>query len=98
VIRGQDADLESEEPMVDVTPGWRHVGTVPDGVAVSVGGPNPWPLQWHRLDEPPINVQDPLYPAQRHRMWVYELRSPDPTVRFAAGEFSNGVWDFYVPA
>jgi hypothetical protein len=31
-------------------------------------------------------------------MWVYELRSGGKTVKFAAGEFSNGVWGFYVPA
>jgi hypothetical protein len=84
--------------MDDVTPGWRYVGTVPDGAPISVGGLNPWPLEWHRLDETLITVQDPLYPAQRHKLLVYELRSPGNTVRFAAGEFSNCMWGFYVPA
>jgi hypothetical protein len=92
------ADLRSQKPMVDVTPGWRHVRTVPEGEAVSLGGLNPWQLQWHRLDEPAICVRDPDYPSQRHRMRVYELRSPGATVRFAANEFSNGIYGFYIPA
>jgi hypothetical protein len=83
--------------MVDVTPGWRHIGTVPSWGPISIGGLIPWPLEWHRLDEPLITVQDPRNPAQHHQLVVYELRAPDKTVRFAAGEFSNCIWGFYVP-
>jgi hypothetical protein len=31
-------------------------------------------------------------------MWVYEVKGSVPPVRFAAGEFSNGVWGFFVLA
>jgi hypothetical protein len=31
-------------------------------------------------------------------MFVYEMTGSAPPIRFAAGEFSNGVWGFFVPA
>lgn len=31
-------------------------------------------------------------------MFTYEVPGPDGPVAFAAGEFSNGVWGFYVPS
>ena len=30
-------------------------------------------------------------------MTVYEMNGADGPIRFAAGEFSNGVWGFFVP-
>jgi hypothetical protein len=30
-------------------------------------------------------------------MTEYTLEGVEPTLRFAAGEFSNGVWGFFVP-
>jgi len=53
---------------------------------------------WHRLGDDSIIVSHPGYPDERHPMRVYELREGDRVVRFAAGEYSNGVWGFYVPA
>ena len=44
-----------------------------------------------------ITVAHPQYPAQRHTMFVYEVTGSVPPIRFAAGEFSNGAWGFYVP-
>jgi len=44
-----------------------------------------------------ITVAHPSYPAQRHTMFTYEAVAPSGTVAFAAGEFSNGVWGFFVP-
>jgi hypothetical protein len=31
-------------------------------------------------------------------MSIYEVTGSAPSIRFAAGEFSNGVWGFFVPA
>ena len=84
--------------MGDVTPGWRLVAIGLQGMRVSLGGLDPWKLEWRALGEPPITVAHPSYPRERHSMEVYALRAGDGTVRFAAGEFSNGVWGFYVPA
>ncbi len=30
-------------------------------------------------------------------MWVYEIRTDKMTIKFAAGEFSNQVWGFFLP-
>ena len=77
--------------MRDVTPGWRHVAIVAEGEAVDLNGLSPWDHEWHRAQEPEIIVAHPSYPAQRHPMWIYELRDEQQRVKFAAGEYSNGV-------
>jgi hypothetical protein len=84
---------------LDVTPGWRFVSIDVEGADVSLSGINPWQheREWIRTGEHPITVAHPSYPAQRHPMHVYELVFSGRKVRFAAGEFSNGVWGFYVP-
>jgi hypothetical protein len=82
--------------MTDITPGWKMVGIVPEPMRVSIDGLDPWELEWHSVAEQPITVAHPQYPAQRHLMWVYELRAKGKVVKFAAGEFSANVWGFYV--
>ena len=84
--------------MVDITPGWKHVSIGFEGDRVSLGGLNPWQIKWHSLNDAPITVAHPSYPQQRHSMWLYELHAEGKIIKFAAGEFSNGVWGFYVPA
>jgi hypothetical protein len=79
-----------------ITPGWKFVAIVVEGDPVSLQGQNPWPLKWSSTTEKPITVAHPSYPSQRHEMFVYDLESTR-SIRFAAGEFSNGVWGFYVP-
>jgi hypothetical protein len=69
-----------------------------EGDLVSLGGLNPWHLKWHALQEAAITVAHPSYLQERHTMWVYELQSEGKAIKFAAGEFSNCVWGFYVPA
>jgi len=84
--------------MIDITPGWKFVWIGCDGESFLLVGLDPWRLEWHSLNEPTITVAHPSYPKQRHTMWVYELCAEGKTVKFAAGEFSNQVWGFYVPA
>jgi hypothetical protein len=84
--------------MRDVTPGWKHVAIGFEGGRVSLSGLDPWQLKWHSLEEPPITVAHPSHPQERHSMSVYELHVEGRAVKFGAGEFSNGVWGFYVPA
>ena len=40
----------------------------------------------------------PQYPSRCYTMSIYEVTGSAPSIRFAAGEFSNGVWGFFVPA
>ncbi|HVF20945.1 MAG TPA: hypothetical protein VNA14_11995 [Mycobacteriales bacterium] len=81
----------------DVTEGWRFVSIDVEGNAVDIGGVNPWRQSWTSTGRRVV-VAHPQYPAQRHTLRVYEIPDTDPPVVFAAGEFSNGVWGFFVPA
>ena len=81
----------------DVTPGWRFVWIGVEGNAVHIDGVNPWRVNWTATARR-IVVPHPSYPAQRHQLEVYEITGSDPPVVFAAGELSNGVWGFFVPA
>ena len=83
--------------MSELTAGWKLVAMVTEGECFSLLGQNPWNVEWVRASEPPITVAHPTDASQPHQMRVYDLRS-SPSVRFAAGELSNGVWGFYVPA
>lgn len=56
-----------------------------------------WAAEWTATGSS-VTVAHPQYPSQRHVMSVYETTGSVPRIRFAAGEFSNGVWGFFVPA
>lgn len=77
--------------------GWRaiHVGLEGDGV--SIGGLEVWRQKW-RAAGLSVELPHPAYPSQVHHLFVYDIGEPAHPVRFAAGELSNGVWGFYVPA
>lgn len=81
----------------DITPGWTFVGIVSDGYPIKLCGVNPWKFKWRDLDRQPIVVAHPQYPSQRHTMFRWEIVDGKKTIEFAAGEFSNCVWGFYVP-
>ena len=81
-----------------LTPGWRSASLDVEGADVDIAGVNPWHGRWQALDRGPITVAHPSYPEQRHLMNVYETTATGIVITFAAGEFSNGAWGFYVPA
>jgi hypothetical protein len=83
--------------MESVSENWRFVSIGFEGDVTDVGGVNPWEVKWTPTDRR-IIVAHPSYPSQRHTMAVYEVAGTSPTILFAAGEFSNLVWGFYVPA
>jgi hypothetical protein len=80
----------------ELTPGWRllHIGFEDDGVEVD--GVRLWGASWARTGAR-LTVAHPQYPPQRHVMSTYATDGPARPVEFAAGEFSNGVWGFFVP-
>lgn len=82
--------------MAPVTPGWRFVSIGLEGDPTDIGGVNPWEVKWTSTGGR-ITVAHPSYAEQRHTMFTYEALAPSGTVTFAAGEFSNGVWGFFVP-
>jgi len=77
---------------------WRvaHVGVEGDGL--EIGGLEIWRNEWRQVYEPDLSLPHPHYQAQTHNYGIYEIGSNEHPVRFAAGELSNGVWGFYVPA
>jgi hypothetical protein len=76
---------------------WRdvHVGFEDDGL--EIGGVEVWKHKWRATGEPHLNLPHPSYPNQTHPYRIYEIGDAGHSVRFAAGELSNGVWGFYVP-
>ncbi|MCG6190479.1 hypothetical protein [Maribellus maritimus] len=72
---------------------WKHKITVPDGIKCKINGINVWDYEWVSTDKK-IVVNDPLY-HQEYTMEVYEIRTSKKIVKFATGEFSNGIWGFY---
>lgn len=81
------------EPVDD---GWRFVSIGFEGDVTDVGGVDPWTVDWTSTGGH-IVVAHPQYPHQRHRFSVYEVTGSTPPIVFAAGEYSNGVWGFFVP-
>jgi len=80
----------------EVTPGWRFVHIGPEGDGAAIEGIRVWETPWIPTRER-ITVPHPQYPNQRHAMWTYRVVTLERSVEFAAGEYSNGVWGFFVP-
>jgi hypothetical protein len=77
---------------------WKLVnGIVTDGGALDLDGINPWDFKWRSTGEAPITVSHPQYPDQKHKMNIYTIENGNKLVRFAAGEYSNMAWGFYLP-
>jgi hypothetical protein len=83
--------------MDDITPGWRFLSIGLEGDVVDLGGVNVWDQEWAPMATS-ITVAHPENPSQRHAMDVFQVPGSSPPIVFAAGEFSNGVWGFYIPA
>jgi hypothetical protein len=75
---------------------WQHVGTCVNGGSLVIDGIDVWKYEWTPLANRNANVKDPVY-GQPHEFQVYELAVEERSLLFAAGEFSNCVWGFYVP-
>lgn len=82
--------------MDEVDAGWRFVSIGFEGDPVIVRGIDLWKASWVSKDGR-ITVAHPSYPWQRHPMFTYVAAGTEPPLFFAAGEFSNGVWGFFVP-
>jgi hypothetical protein len=77
---------------------WRsvHIGFSGDGLTID--GISIWDQKWRRCGGDTLWLPHPVYPQQRHQFDLYEVGDVDRPLRFAAGEVSNSVWGFYVPA
>jgi len=76
---------------------WLFTGTCYASAPFKIAGANVWDFPWQRVEGLKAEVQDPLY-SQPFSFDVYEICTGARRIRFAAGEFSNCVWGFYVPS
>ena len=84
-------------PTTEITPGWEFFHACPEGEDCQIGGLSVWAQKWQRISDEPIIVKDPHY-GQIFRFSVYEISAGLQRAVFAAGEFSNGIFGFYVPS
>ncbi len=75
---------------------WKFVGHCADGDTFLIGDINVWTRTWHPVQGEKAEVLDPLY-GQSFSFPVYILEDGSRRIRFAAGEFSNNIWGFYLP-
>ncbi len=73
---------------------WEFAGAVPDGQSFKIDQVDVWQHEWKDTKER-AQVKDPHY-HQNFTFHVYEIGSAESVVTFAAGEFSNCIWGFYV--
>lgn len=74
---------------------WRFAGSSSQGEAFEIQGVNVWERGWQVSPGEEAHVNDPVY-GQGFIFRVFTIQDGDDTIEFAAGEFSNGVWGFYV--
>ena len=75
---------------------WAFLGSCCDGQPFEIAGNNVWESPWVRVEGAKAEVRDPLY-SQTFLFEVFEIKPGPRPIQFAAGEFSNSVWGFYVP-
>ncbi len=73
---------------------WRFIGACFDGQEFMLDGVNVWNHKWTHDRPLKAEVIDPRY-GQKFQFTIWEIRTEERTIRFAAGEFSNCVWGFY---
>ncbi len=76
-------------------PQWVHVATSLEGEDKKIKDVEIWEQEWEPMEGEVALVKDPNY-GQTHRFSVYRIQKDEKVVEFAAGEFSNGVWGFYL--
>ena len=72
---------------------WKYETVGPDGQC-KLFGVNIFDYDWQPTGRR-VKVQDPLY-HQDHTFEVWQVEIDGQIRRFAAGEFSNCVWGFYL--
>ena len=77
---------------------WTFAGAVGSSEPFAIDGLDVWQHPWQSVaGAPPAAVRDPHY-NQPYQMPVYRIGDGTRSVVFASGEFSNGIFGFYVPA
>jgi len=77
---------------------WTLLTVITEGEPLEIEGADVWMQEWRRLDIGSIEVPHPSYRHQKHALWPFAVEHRGRPVIFCAGELSNGVWCFHVPA
>lgn len=75
---------------------WKYLTSGTALRPIRIDGVNVWEHKWQGSGRK-ADVVDPIY-GQRFVFEVWSVTAGQQSVQFAAGEFSNGVWGFYVEA
>jgi hypothetical protein len=73
---------------------WEYVKTEVEGNC-QLFGVNLFDYEWEDTHSR-IKVKDPAY-RQEHMITIFRVKIEDKFYTFAAGEFSNCIWGFYLP-
>ena len=74
---------------------WRYIDHGTEGNRIRLDGIDVWKHDWVRLGDERAVATDPKY-GQEFHFPVYRITHRGRTVEFAAGEYANGVWGFYM--
>lgn len=74
---------------------WQFAGSSNEGEAFQIKGVNVWDQGWQLVPGQEAQVNDPVY-GKEFIFRVFTILDGEDKIEFAAGEFSNGIWGFYV--
>lgn len=74
---------------------WQFAGSSNEGEAFQIKGVNVWDQGWQLVPGQEAQVNDPVY-GKEFIFRVFTIQDGEDKIEFAAGEFSNGIWGFYV--
>ena len=76
---------------------WRDIHVGKEGDRLRIGGVDVWRAEWRWVDAKTIPLPHPFDSRSIHSFMVCECGPPRRPVRFAAAQFPEGLWAFYVP-
>ena len=74
---------------------WKFIGSGMDSASFFINEVDVWKHEWVAIPGGNAQVKDPLY-GQDFTFDVWSIPSAPSVPRFAAGEFSNCMWGFYL--
>jgi hypothetical protein len=76
---------------------WIFLGSTVEKEPFYVKDSNIWDYKWKNVSNDPIVVIDPIHPLETKQIYIYSFNKGDEAIIFAAGEFTYGIWGFYLP-
>ena len=74
---------------------WWFVHAGVEGEPALLDGVDVWKHKWQQVPGEMATVTDPLY-GQEFQFSVFHISESGRVIEFAAGEFSNSVWGFFL--